>query len=226
MTMTDGHPHWPSGVVFALRAAEFGSVPAFLVGLFLGSSHTSDFRICTTLWGFPTRMVYLHYISCVRYTILVGNPQLGTLPDTWRYRVSAGTGRSSVSILWLGEIASLICNFYLMWQHTQLSGQVGFWDSLACCWCVTQATNQPVNHDRLTSNFQATWLEEMSAGLFTEKVKEENEAEGLNDGISINPPVNREKKKTPRDKRKKMAEKLLVCVFVCGNSGVCVTTLR
>ena len=22
----------------------------------------------------PTRMVYLHYISCLRYTILVGNP--------------------------------------------------------------------------------------------------------------------------------------------------------
>ena len=26
--------------------------------------------------GFPTRMVYLHYISCLRYTILVGNPRL------------------------------------------------------------------------------------------------------------------------------------------------------
>ena len=25
--------------------------------------------------GFPTRMVYLHYISYLRYTILVGNPQ-------------------------------------------------------------------------------------------------------------------------------------------------------
>ena len=25
--------------------------------------------------GFPTRMVYLYYISCLRYTILVGNPQ-------------------------------------------------------------------------------------------------------------------------------------------------------
>ena len=26
--------------------------------------------------GFPTRMVYLYYISCLRYTILVGNPQI------------------------------------------------------------------------------------------------------------------------------------------------------
>ena len=30
-----------------------------------------------------------------------------------RYRVSAGTGRLGVSILWLGEKARLICNFYL-----------------------------------------------------------------------------------------------------------------
>ena len=26
-------------------------------------------------WGFLTRMVYLYYISCLRYTILVGNPR-------------------------------------------------------------------------------------------------------------------------------------------------------
>ena len=26
-------------------------------------------------WGFPTREVYLHYISCLRYTILVGYPR-------------------------------------------------------------------------------------------------------------------------------------------------------
>ena len=25
-------------------------------------------------WGFPTRMVYLDYMLCLRYTILVGNP--------------------------------------------------------------------------------------------------------------------------------------------------------
>ena len=29
-----------------------------------------------TCWGFPTRMVYLYYISCLRYTILVGNPRV------------------------------------------------------------------------------------------------------------------------------------------------------
>ena len=38
---------------------------------------------------------------------------VATLPGTWHYRVSTGTGRPSVSILWLGEVDSLICNFYL-----------------------------------------------------------------------------------------------------------------
>ena len=38
---------------------------------------------------------------------------MATLPGAWRYRVSSGTGRPGVSILWLGEVESLICNFYL-----------------------------------------------------------------------------------------------------------------
>ena len=41
------------------------------------STHLSVFnkeRHCRNR-GFPTRMVYLYYISCLRYTILVGNPR-------------------------------------------------------------------------------------------------------------------------------------------------------
>ena len=44
--------------------------------------------------------------------LTIGAP-VATLPGAWRYRVSAGTGRPGVSILWLGEMESLICNFYL-----------------------------------------------------------------------------------------------------------------
>ena len=62
-----------------------GSNPA-CAGIFSGSSHTSDSKI--------------------------GTP-VATLPGAWRYRVSAGTGRPGVSILWLDEVESLICNFYL-----------------------------------------------------------------------------------------------------------------
>ena len=53
---------------------------------FSGSSHTSELQ--------------------------TGTP-VATLPGAWRYRVSAGNGRPGVSILWLGEVESVICNFYL-----------------------------------------------------------------------------------------------------------------
>ena len=42
----------------------------------------------------------------------IGTP-VATLPGAWYYRVSAGTGQLGVSILWLGEVESLICIFYL-----------------------------------------------------------------------------------------------------------------
>ena len=62
-----------------------GTNPA-CAGIFPGSSHTSDWKI--------------------------GTP-VTTLPGAWRYRFSTGTGRPGVSILWLGEVESLICYFYL-----------------------------------------------------------------------------------------------------------------
>ena len=36
---------------------------------------------------------------------------MATLRGAWRYRVSAGNGGPGVSILWLGEVERLICNF-------------------------------------------------------------------------------------------------------------------
>ena len=62
-----------------------GSNPA-CAGIFSGSSHTCDLNIVTPV---------------------------ATLPGAWHYRVRAGTSRPGVSILWLGEMESLICNFYL-----------------------------------------------------------------------------------------------------------------
>ena len=53
---------------------------------FSGSSHSGDLKIGTLV---------------------------ATLPGAWRYRVSTGTGPPGVSILWLGEVESLVCNFYL-----------------------------------------------------------------------------------------------------------------
>ena len=42
----------------------------------------------------------------------IGTP-VATLPGAWHYRVSTGTSQPRVSILWMGEVESLICNFYL-----------------------------------------------------------------------------------------------------------------
>ena len=38
---------------------------------------------------------------------------VATLPGAWHYRLSAGIGWPSVSILWLGETEIVIYNFYL-----------------------------------------------------------------------------------------------------------------
>ena len=63
-----------------------GSNPA-CAGIFPGgSSPTSDLKIGTLL---------------------------ASLPGVWRFMVRAGCGWPGVSILWLGEVESLICNFYL-----------------------------------------------------------------------------------------------------------------
>ena len=62
--------------------------PGFESGLcqdFSGSSHASDLEIDTPV---------------------------AILPGAWHCRVSAGTGWPSVSILWLGEMESLMYNFY------------------------------------------------------------------------------------------------------------------
>ena len=64
-------PRWPSGKASASRAEDPGC-ESCLRWDFFGASHTSDSKI--------------------------GTP-VATLPGTWRYRVSAGTGRPSVNIL-------------------------------------------------------------------------------------------------------------------------------
>ena len=62
-----------------------GSNPA-CAGIFSGLSRTSDLKI--------------------------GTP-LATLPGAWHYKVSTGIGGPGVSVLRLGEVERLICNFCL-----------------------------------------------------------------------------------------------------------------
>ena len=87
---------------------------------FSGSSHTSGLKI--------------------------GTP-VATLPGAWHYRVSTGTGRPGVSILWLGEVERWICNFYLsvtarkiVWADPSLRSAQTICS--ACCWDVKQPTDK------------------------------------------------------------------------------------
>ena len=54
----------------------------------------SSFR--PTNQGFPTRMVYLYYISCLRYTILAGNP--GNDSDSMNPQNKQQTDSQTVSV--------------------------------------------------------------------------------------------------------------------------------
>ena len=92
---------------------------------------------------------YLGFKSCLRWDfsgsshtsdLKIGTP-VATLPGAWRYRVSAGTGQPGVSMLWLGEMESLICNFYLSVAARKIE-QIHPWDTLACFWDVKQPTNK------------------------------------------------------------------------------------
>ena len=95
-----------------------GSNPA-CVRIFSGSSHTSDFKI--------------------------GTP-VATLPGSWRYWVSTGTGRPGVRILWLGEVERLICSFCLC-----VAGRKIVWADPSLRYTSLllgrSATNQPTNNN-------------------------------------------------------------------------------
>ena len=62
--------------------------------------------------GFESRLGRDFFFSGSNHTsVLKTGTPVATLPGAWCYRVSAGTGRPGISIL--GEIESLVFNFYL-----------------------------------------------------------------------------------------------------------------
>ena len=62
--------------------------------------------------GFESRLRRDFSGSSDTSDLKIGTP-LAALPDAWQFRISAGTGRPGVSLLWLGEVESFIFNFYL-----------------------------------------------------------------------------------------------------------------
>ena len=71
---------------------------------------------------------------------------MATLPGAWHDRVSPGTGRPSVSKLWLGEVESLICNFYLSVAARKIvCANLSLRYTIACWWDVKLPTNNNNN---------------------------------------------------------------------------------
>ena len=82
---------------------------------------------------------------------------MATLPGAWRYRASAGTGRPDLSIVWLGDMESLICYFCLsvaarkiVWEDPSLRYTRMFWD-------VKQPTNKQANSDEFRASERREW---------------------------------------------------------------------
>ena len=62
--------------------------------------------------GFESRLQQDFFPSSHTSDVNIGTP-VATLPGILHYRASAGTGQPGASTLWLGEVESFICNFYL-----------------------------------------------------------------------------------------------------------------
>ena len=91
--------------------------------------------------GFESRLRLDFSASSPTRDLKIGTP-VATPPGAWRYRVNAGTGWPGVSILWLGEVESLICNFYLSVAARQIDWADPPLRYTACCLDVKQASNQ------------------------------------------------------------------------------------
>ena len=70
--MPPGMPPWPGGPLPSRVSVEDKIKVMKSVSVWKMYQRLSD---VDSYRGFPTRMVYLCYISCLRYTILVGNPR-------------------------------------------------------------------------------------------------------------------------------------------------------
>ena len=84
-----------------------------------------------------------------------------TLPAAWCYRVSGGTGWPAVSILWLGGVETLICNFFpsvAAWKLIWTDPSPRYTSMLLWRW----ATNK----QQSMTHLKVTWSGEVSfAGL-------------------------------------------------------------
>ena len=90
---------------------------------------------------------------------------MATLPGAWRYRIRTGTGRPGVRTLWLGEVESLLWNFYLSVAALKTE-QIRAWDTLACCWDVKKTNKQTNRQTNRQTNKPQPSNTHLSLALF------------------------------------------------------------
>ena len=129
-----GPPHWPSGL--GVRLGSGGSRARIPVA-------TGFFQVQSYQWlkhWHTSRQDFSR--SSHTSDLNIGTP-VATLPGTWSYRITAGTSRPGVSILWLGEIESLICHFYLSVAACKtVCADPSLRYTIVCCWDVKQPTKE------------------------------------------------------------------------------------
>ena len=103
--------HLPSSPQFVTPPSPsllFISGPYCLVGLMVKASASRVEGL-----GFQSHLRWDFSGSSHTNDLKIDNP-VATLPGAWYCRVSTGTGWPGVSILWLGEVDSLICSLYVI----------------------------------------------------------------------------------------------------------------
>ena len=102
------------------------------------SGKVSDSKAVTWLW---CPLSPCSFIQNKPYWWLKKRCLRGFLPGAWHYRLSTGTGWPSITILWLGEMRSLICSFCFREEAWKLVYAGSPLDTLVCWTDVKQPTN-------------------------------------------------------------------------------------
>ena len=92
----------------------------------LHSCHAKMCDPCCIYWVFPTRMVYLYNDICLRYTILVGNPQYS---HQYNHQSSLQSLHNVIMILVL-----IVMSFAVVIMMTLMMVMFRWW-----WWCVLQS---------------------------------------------------------------------------------------
>ena len=129
-------PWWPSGKASASRAVDLGLIPHLHCGSFSWSSHTSDFKMGTTVDCLVSRLA----LQGQRWNLLVQCQYT----VTWWDSLNCSVYLSVAAALSLRYIIMLLGRYLTNEQPSNPPDHSVH--HLSCCWDVKQSTNNPLTH--------------------------------------------------------------------------------